>query len=72
MKWSVFFVVLFMVSPILASLLIGGLANLFESSRIAEYAVLGLYVFYTVPIGGVILIGMFLVTVFSRSATSRK
>ncbi len=70
MKWSIVFVVLFMASPILASLLIAGLANLFDSSRIAEYAVLGYYVFYTVPIGGVVLIGMFLVAVFSRSGKS--
>ena len=70
MNWSVVWVIIFMVSPILASLLFAGIGELLGSSRISEYALLGWAAFFTVPTGGVILIGMLLFAIFSPSKKS--
>lgn len=70
MNWSVIWVILFMFSPMIASLLFAGIGELFGSSRISEYALLGWATFFTVPIGGIILIGMLLFAIFSPSKKS--
>jgi len=66
----VIWVVLFMISPIICSLLFAGMGELFRSSRISEYALIGWAMFWTVPIGGVVLIGMAISALFSPAKKS--